>query len=49
MYPNLLINLNGLVDKTKLYKEILDYRLKLKHEGKKKEQAPYKLILKNWG
>lgn len=45
MYPNLLINLNGLVDKTKLYKEILDYRLKLKHEGKKKEQAPYKLIL----
>ena len=49
MYPSLLINLKGLGDKTKDYKDILDYRLKLKHEGKKKEQAPYKLILKNWG
>lgn len=45
MYPNILINLNGLSDKTDEYKRILDYRLKLKHEGKKKEQAPYKLIL----
>lgn len=45
MYPNILINFNGLGDKTKMYKEILDYRLKLKHAGKKKEQAPYKLIL----
>lgn len=45
MYPNILILLNGLGDKTDEYKEILEYRLKLKHEGKKKEQAPYKLIL----
>lgn len=45
MYPNILINLNGLADKTEEYKRILDYRLKLKAEGKKEEQAPYKLIL----
>lgn len=45
MYPNILINLNGLTDKTDEYKRILDYRLKLKAEGKKEEQAPYKLIL----
>lgn len=45
MYPNILINFNGLGDKTQEYKQILDYRLQLKHEGKKKEQAPYKLIL----
>lgn len=45
MYPNILINFNGLGDKTKDYKQILDHRLQLKHEGKKKEQAPYKLIL----
>lgn len=45
MYPNILINLDGLQDKTGEYKRILDYRLNLKAEGKKKEQAPYKLIL----
>ena len=45
MYPNIIINLNGLGDKTEDYKRILDYRLQLKHEGKKEEQAPYKLIL----
>ena len=45
MYPNILINLNGLTDKTDEYKRILDYRLKLKAKGKKEEQAPYKLIL----
>ena len=45
MYPNILINLDGLQDKTDEYKRILDYRLKLKAEGRKKEQAPYKLIL----
>lgn len=45
MYPNILINLDGLQDKTGEYKRILDYRLKLKAIGKKKEQAPYKLIL----
>lgn len=45
MYPNILILLDGLKDKTKYYKDILDYRLKLKHEGKKEEQAPLKLVL----
>ena len=45
MYPNILIILRGLGDKTEKYKDILDYRLQLKHEGKKDEQAPYKLIL----
>lgn len=45
MYPNILIILNGLGEKTGEYKGILDYRLRLKHEGRKKEQAPYKLIL----
>ena len=45
MYPNILINLNGLRDKTLEYQRILKYRLELKHAGKKKEQAPYKLIL----
>lgn len=45
MYPNLLINLNGLNNKTKMYKGILEHRLMLKHQGKKAEQAPYKLIL----
>lgn len=45
MYPNILILFDGLGDMTDKYKDILDYRLKLKKEGKKKEQAPYKLIL----
>lgn len=45
MYPNILINFEGLSDKTGEYKRILEHRLQLKHEGKKKEQAPYKLIL----
>lgn len=47
MYPSILILHNGLGDKTEYYKQILDYRLELKHQGKKEEQAPYKLILKN--
>ena len=45
MYPNILILLNGLGDKTEDYKRILEYRLELKHAGKKKEQAPLKLLL----
>lgn len=45
LYPNIIIILNGLGDKTERYREILEYRLKLKHEGKHAEQAPYKLIL----
>lgn len=49
MYPSILINLMGLGDSTEKYKKILEYRLMLKHQGKKEEQAPYKLILKNWG
>lgn len=49
MYPNILINLDGLQDKTGEYKRILKYRLELKHAGKKKEQAPYKLILNELG
>ena len=47
-YPSLMIQYDLLSrnvrDKSK-YKEIYDYRMKLKHEGKKKEQAPYKLVL----
>lgn len=45
MYPNIIINLRGLGDKTEEYKRILKYRLQLKEEGKKQEQEPYKLIL----
>ena len=45
MYPNILIILRGLGDKTGYYKSILDHRLELKHQGKKEEQAPLKLIL----
>ena len=45
MYPNILINFRGLEEKTEYYKNILETRLKLKHEGKKEEQAPLKLIL----
>lgn len=45
MYPNILINLNGLSDKTSDYKKILDTSTRLKHEGRKAERAPYKLIL----
>lgn len=45
MYPNIIINLNGLSDRTPEYKRILDHRLKLKAEGKKEEQAPFKLTL----
>lgn len=45
MYPSILILFKGLGDKTKDYQDILDYRLELKAQGKKKEQAPYKLIL----
>lgn len=47
-YPSLMIEYDFLSrnvrDKSK-YKEIYDYRMHLKKEGKKKEQAPYKLVL----
>lgn len=45
MYPNILILLDGLGDKTSYYKNLLEHRLELKKAGKKAEQAPYKLIL----
>ena len=49
LYPTILILLNGLGDKTEEYDRIRKHRFKLKHEGKKKEQAPYKLILNTMG
>lgn len=47
-YPSLMIRYDLLTRNCKnpqLFKDIYDYRLKLKAEGKKKEQAPYKIIL----
>ncbi len=47
-YPSLMIKYNLLTRNCKnpqLFKDIYDYRLKLKAEGKKKEQAPYKIVL----
>lgn len=47
-YPSLMIQYDFLSrnvrDKNK-YKEIYEYRMQLKHEGKKKEQQPYKIVL----
>lgn len=47
-YPSLMIEYDFLSrnvrDKSK-YKEIYDIRMDLKHAGKKKEQAPYKIVL----
>ncbi|MDS1004438.1 hypothetical protein P9J83_13135 [Clostridium sporogenes] len=47
-YPSLMIQYNFLSrnvrDKSK-FKEIYDYRMQLKREGKKKEQQPYKIVL----
>ena len=45
LYPNILIILNGLAEKTADYKAMLDERLALKAAGKKAEQEPLKLIL----
>lgn len=47
-YPSLMIFWNLLTRASKnpgRYKEIYDLRLALKHEGKKKEQAPLKIVL----
>ena len=47
-YPSLMIYWNLLTRASKhpeRFKEIYDLRLKLKHEGKKKEQAPLKIVL----
>lgn len=48
LYPTIMIQHNLLSRNTKkpeLFKAIYETRLRLKHEGKKKEQQPYKLIL----
>lgn len=47
-YPSLMIEYKFLsrnVSNPEKYKEIYDTRMELKHEGKKKEQGPYKLLL----
>lgn len=47
-YPSMMIEYNFIsrgVRRPEKYKEIYDFRMKLKHEGKKKEQLPYKLVL----
>lgn len=47
-YPSLMIQYDFLsrnVSESKKYEEIYKHRMKLKKEGKKKEQAPYKLVL----
>ena len=47
-YPSLMIKYNLLTRNSKqpnIYKEIYEKRLELKRQGKKKEQAPYKIIL----
>lgn len=47
-YPSIMIEWDKLTRNSrtpKKYREIYEYRLKLKAEGKKKEQAPYKIIL----
>lgn len=47
-YPSLMIEYKFLsrnVRHPEKFKDIYDYRMQLKHEGKKKEQAPYKIVL----
>lgn len=47
-YPSIMIFWNLLTRAAKAperYKFVYDYRLQLKHEGKKKEQAPLKIVL----
>lgn len=45
MYPSIIINLEGLGNKTEKYKDILKTSTRLKQEGRKDEREPYKLIL----
>lgn len=48
MYPNIMVQHNLLsraVKEPSKYKDILEKRLELKHAGKKKEQAPLKVVL----
>lgn len=53
LYPTIMIQHNLLSRNTKkpeLFTDIYNTRLRLKHEGKKKEQQPYKIILNsNYG
>lgn len=47
-YPSIMIKYNFLTrntDNKKRYTQIYDIRVQLKKEGKKKEQAPYKIVL----
>lgn len=47
-YPSIMIKYNFLTrntDDKKRYMQIYDIRVQLKKEGKKKEQAPYKIVL----
>lgn len=47
-YPSIMIQYNRLTRRAKdpeLFKQIYDTRVQLKKEGKKQEQAPYKIIL----
>lgn len=47
-YPSIMIRYNFLTrntDDKKRYTQIYDIRVQLKKEGKKKEQAPYKIVL----
>lgn len=47
-YPSIMIRYGLLTRNSRTpekFKEIYDYRLQLKAEGKKKEQAPYKIVL----
>lgn len=47
-YPSLMVEwdlLTRTAQKPERFAEIKEYRLKLKHEGKKKEQAPLKIVI----
>lgn len=49
LYPSIMIEYNLLsrgVKEPKKYSDILEKRLELKRAGKKKEQAPYKIVLR---
>lgn len=48
MYPNIMVKhglLSRAVKEPSKYEDILNKRLELKRQGKKKEQAPYKIVL----
>lgn len=50
-YPNIMINYNLLsraVKEPQKFKDIVSERLELKRLGKKKEQAPLKVVIRDW-